>query len=295
MSKHFATNSMTAARGSAALAPLDDLPWFSPAPLAASPAGHGAGTLIGGRTSGLRHIALAALVAALVGGTWFVAGGSAPQADRAAGALAAPAQVIAAAPAAVASPLADNAMISAGEDASTGAVPGLSGAPQVQPQPRSAVLAAPVRAKAAAGAQVRSSAAVPAAKPTLAVEPVLATSAAGAPAPLSSPASESPVTATTQRQFRSAISQAKDAARDVVRLGERRRPGRDASAEEQTGYRLRQQNAQAARSYLAYLDTLARSMKGTSSESVAQQSLAKARQTLGYLAKMEADSQASLR
>jgi hypothetical protein len=81
----------------------------------------------------------------------------------------------------------------------------------------------------------------------------------------------------------------------VIRLGERRRPGREASAQEEAGYRLRQQNAEAARTYLAYLDTLARSMKGTTTEAVAQQSLAKARQTLGYLNAMEADSKASLR
>jgi hypothetical protein len=98
----------------------------------------------------------------------------------------------------------------------------------------------------------------------------------------------------TRKEFRSVLSKARDGARAVIRLGNRQRPGRDATEEEHTQYRFRRQNAEAAQNYLIYIDTLSRSMKSTQSESVAQQSLAKAHQTLGYVTTMLADSKASL-
>lgn len=113
--------------------------------------------------------------------------------------------------------------------------------------------------------------------------------------PPASAVADSPASAATLQAYRSAMDESRAAVREVIRLGSRQRPPRDASAEEQTGYRLRQQNAAAARNYRNYLDTLGRSMRGTQSEAVAQQSLEKARQTLGYLKGMLADSQGSLR
>lgn len=105
----------------------------------------------------------------------------------------------------------------------------------------------------------------------------------------------SPATVATLKDYRSTVEECRDAIRVVIRLGDRQRPGRKASPEEQASYRLRQQNAEAARGYRSYLETLARSMRGTKSEDVARQSVARARQTLGYLNTMLADSQASLR
>jgi hypothetical protein len=109
------------------------------------------------------------------------------------------------------------------------------------------------------------------------------------------PVADSPASAATLQAYRSAMDESRATVREVIRLESRQRPQRDASAEEQTGYLLRKQNAAAARNYRKYLDTLARSMRGTQSETVAQQSLEKARQTLGYLKGMLADSQGSLR
>lgn len=106
---------------------------------------------------------------------------------------------------------------------------------------------------------------------------------------------EGEVTSATRKEFRSIISEAKEGARAVIRLGNRQRSGRDATEAEHNQFRDRQQNAEAAQNYLIYIDTLTRSMKSTQSETVAQQSLAKARQTLGYVTTMLADSKASLR
>ncbi|MBA4767781.1 MAG: hypothetical protein H2049_09130, partial [Porphyrobacter sp.] len=49
------------------------------------------------------------------------------------------------------------------------------------------------------------------------------------------------------------------------------------------------------KSYRAYLDTLARSVRATNSETLTRQSLERARQTRGYLDTMLADSKAALR
>lgn len=104
-----------------------------------------------------------------------------------------------------------------------------------------------------------------------------------------------PVTRARLKEFRSTMDACRDAVRDVIRLGERQRPGRNASAGDLTGHKLRQQNAEAARTYRSYLDTLARSMRGKVSDATARQALERARQTLAYLETMRADSSASLR
>jgi hypothetical protein len=117
----------------------------------------------------------------------------------------------------------------------------------------------------------------------------------GPAAPSASPLTDTRASAATLKDFRQTLEQGREAVRDVVQLGSRRKPGRDASPEELYQFRIRQQNAEAARSYRSYLDTLARLMRGKPSESTARQSLERARQTLGYLNAMLADSQAALR
>jgi hypothetical protein len=128
-----------------------------------------------------------------------------------------------------------------------------------------------------------------------AVQPAVATDPAPVVAPPPTPVAETPASAAAIAEFRSVIEECRDAARLVIRLANRQRPPRDASAEELTRYRLRQQNADAAKGYRKYLDTLARSMRGAPSQTASQQSLDRARQTQAYLTTMLADSQASLR
>jgi hypothetical protein len=128
-----------------------------------------------------------------------------------------------------------------------------------------------------------------------AVQPVVVPDAAPVVAPPPPTVAEAPASAATIAEFRTVIEDSRDAARLVIRLANRQRPPRDASAEELTRYRLRQQNAEAARGYRRYLDTLTRSMRGSPSQTVSQQSLERARQTQAYLTTMLADSQASLR
>lgn len=127
------------------------------------------------------------------------------------------------------------------------------------------------------------------------VQQVIAMDAAPVVITPTPPVAEAAASPATIAKFRSVIDESRDAARLVIRLSNRQRPPRDASAEELTGYRLRQQNADAARGYRKYLDTLARSMRSSPSEAVSQQLLERARQTQAYIAKMLEDSQASLR
>jgi hypothetical protein len=139
----------------------------------------------------------------------------------------------------------------------------------------------------------------PTAAPSIAyssvVEPAIAPDSAAIVAPPAPPVDEPSTSAATTAEFRSVMEESRDAARRIIRLASRQRPPRDATAEELTRYRLRQQNADAARDYRRYLDTLARSMRGSPSPAVSQQLLERARQTQAYLMTMLADSQASLR
>lgn len=127
------------------------------------------------------------------------------------------------------------------------------------------------------------------------VQPAIATEAATAAVPPAPPLVETPASAATIAEFRSVMEESRDTARRVIRLASRQRPPQNASAEELTRYRLWQQNADAARDYRRYLDTLAGSMRRSPSEAVSQQLLERARQTQAYLRKMLEDSQASLR
>ncbi|MCL9983379.1 MAG: hypothetical protein NBV60_09505 [Erythrobacter sp.] len=268
--------------------PLDALPWLTHSGSASTPV-HEHGT---GAASDLRYAGLAAVAAGLLASVWFLTGAFTPQPDLAVQPHSRAPSVIATPPLASAIRQTDNPL-AATKPAAVDAE--MSGSPDQPPAVDQAGSVAPARKKPAASTRSLGARALPAADQSPAADQALASDAGSPMTQDRLPSTESPVAAATLRQFRSTIGEAKDAARDVIRLGDRRRPGRDATAEEQTAYRLRQQNAEAAKTYLTYLDTLARSMKGTTSETVAQQSLAKARQTLGYLSTMEADSKASLR
>lgn len=294
MTMHFAASlpqrgMALAAPGDAPL-PLDALPWLAPKGSATLSGDVRGGSPARGGTGSLRHMGLAGTVAAMIGCAWLLAGASLPQAaaPSVAPRPASPAIVAAAPPVATDLRLDDAARLAAAQAAAAASAAAPVRAKPATMRQAPARMQARIPAPAAAVSQ-------PASTPAIPAQQVLATEAAGRLDFASQPAPEGAVTAATRRQFRMLTGKARDAARDVIRLGDRRRPGRDTSGHAEAGYRLRQHNAEAARGYLDYLDTLSRSMKGTTSESVAQQSLAKARQTLGYLATMEADSQASLR
>lgn len=107
------------------------------------------------------------------------------------------------------------------------------------------------------------------------------------------PPADLPVSADTIDEFWSVIEESRHTARLVISLANRQRPPRKASAEELTSYRLRQQNADAAKGYRKYLDTLAHAMRRSPTQGVGQQLLERAYQTRGYLKTMLADSQSS--
>lgn len=136
---------------------------------------------------------------------------------------------------------------------------------------------------------------MPGIEPSPTAEQAAITDAAANLAPPEPPGEDSPADAATLKEYRSTVEECRDAIRAVIRLADRQRPGHSASVDEHTSFRLRQQNAEAAKAYRTYLDTLARAMRGAKSETVARQSLERARQTLGYVNAMLADSNASLR
>lgn len=158
---------------------------------------------------------------------------------------------------------------------------------------------APMREAAPSARMTKGASRTPLSEPATGAPPAFeqstATDAAPVVVPPEPPLAETPASAATIAQFRSVMEESRDAARLVIRLASRERPPRDASAEALTAYRLRQQNADAARDYRRYLDRLARSMRGSPSQAESRQLLERAQQTQDYLAAMLADSQASLR
>lgn len=66
-------------------------------------------------------------------------------------------------------------------------------------------------------------------------------------------------------------------------MGNRDKPGSNATDAEKDGYRVRQASAKTAREYESYLATLEASLAGTKSNAEADQSIAKANQTKSYL------------
>lgn len=118
--------------------------------------------------------------------------------------------------------------------------------------------------------------------PTIAAERV----EASAPQPVvqeAQPERNEGISAATRSEFNSVVASARSAAAEVRQLGTGSRPGSDATDAEKTRYQIRVQNAQTAKRYEDYLNTLSRSMTRTNTENEARESLAKANQTLGYL------------
>lgn len=261
------------------LPPLEAFPWLVRAEQAPSVALVAtAKAEPGGSRKLLLHAGIAMAFAALCGGVAYLSGVT-DEAPAPAMELASRPQPITApaAPSALAADPADDsaALLAAPETLATAPERGARAASAAgiqTPAPASGITPAPAEGQAALAADT----------PSLTAGPT-------------PPVADSTASAATLREFRLAMDQGRDAVRQVIRLGSRQKPPRDAAPEELTAYRLRQQNAEAARGYRNYLDTLARSMRGTQSETVARQSLDKARQTLGYLTTMLADSQASLR
>jgi len=106
--------------------------------------------------------------------------------------------------------------------------------------------------------------------------------------------STEPVTSAQRKQLKSALDNARDVSRQVIRLGNRDRPDNNATELQKQAYRVRQANMQTARDYERYLDTLEASMRGNRTRSEAEQLIAQANQTRGYLNQIFAESRASL-
>jgi serine/threonine protein kinase len=124
---------------------------------------------------------------------------------------------------------------------------------------------------------------------TAAAEPAAQQEAAAEPAA----ASGGGVSAAKRREFSSAVGRGRDLARQVIRMGDRDKPGANASQDEQDGYRIRQANAKTARDYQGYLDTLEASMRGTTDDDEASRSIIKANQTESYLRDLQRRSNAA--
>jgi hypothetical protein len=268
-----------------ALSPLEALPWLAPAgsgPVA-MPAGRSPAAQQ--RIGMMLHVGLAAALTLLGGTAWYAAGDPAAPVALAMHGAETPQAVLPAAP-----PPAPR-MAAADPAATLAATPPIVPAAAAQTG-REAEAA---RSKPASGAQAsaRTSPSLTRIAPTPAAAPEATAASIIAPPP--PPVADSPVTSATLRQYRAAMDECRDAIRAITRLGDRQRPGRDASPAELASYRLRQQNAEAAKTYRTYIDTLARTARGTNSETLTRQSLDRARQTLGYLETMLADSKAALR
>ncbi len=142
--------------------------------------------------------------------------------------------------------------------------------------------AAEARTEAVAPGQVIASPASP-----------LATSTTAAP---SAAAQDTrPMTATQRRDIARLIDRADDLAQEVIRLERRDRPGSGASEEEQQAYRIRQADAQTAREYQGYLQTLEASLPNVNSRSEADRMIRQVNETHGYLQVLYNRSSATLR
>ncbi|KPL66946.1 hypothetical protein SZ64_01855 [Erythrobacter sp. SG61-1L] len=115
-----------------------------------------------------------------------------------------------------------------------------------------------------------------------------ATAASSPPAGKSEPATDA-----QKRQLKSVVDSAKDISRQVIRLADRNKPGSNATAEQQEGYRTRQANATTARDYDKYLDTLTNSMRGARTKTEADQLITQANQTKSYLSQLLSGSKAA--
>lgn len=292
--RHGERNVALAAEG---LSSLEALPWLATSSPGPTTQRAGRRPAARDRMELMLHVGLAAALTLLGGGAWYATGDTAAQpAPAVQGSLAPDDRELAA--------LAEAERIAATDTpAATGQSPTEAAAlaeAQQSPIAGAARLgreAAADRIKPVAAAQgsARDLPRVTRPAPSPAAGPDVATTSVSVVAPPPPPVADSPVTSTTLRQYRAAMDECNDAIRTIIRLGDRQRPGRDAAPAELASYRLRQQNAEAAKTYRAYLDTLARSVRGTNSETLTRQSLERARQTRSYLGTMLADSKASLR
>lgn len=276
--------------GTATLPQLEDLPWLSSsgAAMATQPAADAATGPE--RMARLLPAGLAAAIALLAGGALYLTGDPAPApaaiVQQAGEPLRTPATLPATQPR---GETGDAAIVErTADDAGSATI----GAPAATPPARLAGKAGPVAGRPLAARQlpVASSEAPAPAAPQMAD-----TNAEASVATAAQPAADSTASPATLKAFRSAIDECRDRIRAVTRLGNRNRPGRDATAAEESGYRLRQQNAEAARAYRGYVEMLNRSVRRANSESHTRQSLERARETLAYLDGMLAASEASLR
>lgn len=278
-----------------ALSPLEALPWFAPSGPRHLAQRSSSSPAAAERLRLMLNAGLAVAVAGLMGSAWYLSDGTAGQNAS----LEERAQTLAARSTEAWIAAVDQAAAPDEPDAAQGQpVAALAPAP-------TAAEALPERAPGVAGIKPAIAAPKPAPMPAKAaltapspasVKMVEVESAATAVAnPSAPPLADNPATTATLREFRAVLDENRDAIREVIRLGDRQRPGRDASAAELASYRLRQQNAEAARTYRGYLDTLARSVRRSNSETATRQSLERARQTLGYVSGMLSDSRAALR
>ncbi len=96
-----------------------------------------------------------------------------------------------------------------------------------------------------------------------------------------------------KRQLKSVVDSAKDISKQVIRLGDRNKPGANATDAQKDGYRTRQANANTARDYEKYLDTLTNSMRGARTKAEADQLISQANQTKSYLSQLLSGSKAA--
>lgn len=276
------------------LSSLEGLPWFAP-PSSRPVAARNGNAPVGSERPGLMlNAGLAVAIAGLMGSAWQLSDGPAAQPA----ALEEQAQMIVARSAEAWIAAVDQAPaegLDAAQDEGLAALPPAPTAAEALP--RHAPGAASMKPLAAAPKPATmpppaARNAPPSAAALMVATESAAAVAVSAPPP---PVADRPATPATLGEFRAVLDHNRDAIREVIRLGDRQRPGRDASAAELTSYRLRRQNAEAARTYRGYLDTLARSVRRSNSETATRQSLDRARQTLGYVSTMLADSRAALR
>jgi hypothetical protein len=96
-----------------------------------------------------------------------------------------------------------------------------------------------------------------------------------------------PATDSQKRSLKSVVDSAQDISKQVIRLGDRDK--------DKDGAATRANNANTARGYESYLDTLSNSMRGTRTKDEADKLIAQANQTRAYLHPLLAQSKASLK
>jgi len=115
-----------------------------------------------------------------------------------------------------------------------------------------------------------------AATPVSTVAPAVTTTAVAA-----APSSGDQLSGATTSQFNAIVNEGRDMARQVIRMGDRARPG--SGPDGQANYELLRQNAQLARTYDSSLAALKNSFRGVQSDRQADPLIKQAKQTRAYL------------